>query len=325
MNTINVNLIPKLWVSKVNVEGQKASWFNKLMAKDGSMPIHKNTDLVGKKGLSVTFPLKMNLTGAGVTGNTTLLGAEEALVVNDFTITVDQTRQAVSSTSWDSQKPVYDQWPEIKDSLTTWFANWQDNTLITKLTASPTGTSTSGEWMSAAAAGTEVAITASDKLTVALIGKVKRRALKHSPKVEPFNVPGYGEYYALLVSTEAARDLRTDQAWIDAQNGAGVRDALKNPQFSGALGLIDGVAVFEYERISVTATGASSALVSHNLLLGKQAACYAIAKEMFPIKQETDYGNVLGQGIAFWNAIAKTIYNSKDFGIIQLLTGGAAD
>lgn len=324
MNTINTNLIPKLWVSKVNKEGQTASWFNKLTAKDGSMPIHKNTDLVGKKGISVTFPLKMELVGDGVTGNSTLLGSEEALVVHDFSITVDQTRQAVSSTAWDSQKPVYEQWPEIKDSLVTWFANWQDKTLITKLTASPTGTSATGEWMSAASAGTEVAITASDKLTTTLISKAKRRAKKHSPKVEPFKIDG-GEYYCLLVSLEASRDLRTDSVWISAQENAGVRDAMKNPIFSGALGIWDGVAVYEWERVSVTATGASSALVSHNLLLGKQCACYAIAKEMFPIKQETDYGNVLGQGICFWNGIAKSVYDSKDFGIIQVMTGGAAD
>ena len=325
MKTINTALIPEIWVSKVNKEGNKASWFNKLSASDGSMPIHVNRDLEGSQGLKVHFSLAMNLVGNGVTGNTTLLGAEEALVTHEFPVEIDQVRQAVSSTGWDSKKPAYQQWPLIKESLVTWFGNWQDNTLITKLTASPTGTSSAGEWMSAASAGTEVAIAASDKLTVALIGKAKRRAMKHAPKVMPFNVPGYGEYFAMLVSPEAARDLQTDSVWINAQNGAGVRDALKNPQFSGAIGLVNGVAVFEYERISVTATGASSALVSHNLLLGKQCACYAIGKNMWPIQESTDYGNVLGQGVAFWGAIAKTKYNSMDYGIIQVLTGGAAD
>ena len=323
MNTINTNLIPQLWVSKVQKEGEKASWFNKLMAKDGSMPIHKNTELVGKKGIKITFPLKMELTGAGVTGNTTLLGSEDTLVVHDFSVSIDQVRQAVSSTDWDNKKPVYEQWPEIKDSLVTWFGNWQDKTLITKLTASPTGTNATGEWMSAASAGTEIAITASDKLTTALISKTKRRAKKHAPKVMPFNIDG-GEYYCMLVSLEAARDLRTDAVWLAAQQAAGPRDK-SNPIFAGSLGVWDGVVVYEYERISVTATGAAGALVSHNLLLGKQAACYAVGREMYPIKQETDYGNVIGQGISFWGGIEKSVFNSKDYGIIQLLTGGAAD
>ena len=324
MNTINANLIPELWASKVQKEGSKASWFNKLSASDGSKPIHTNTELVGKKGISITFPLAMELTGAGVTGNTTLAGSEDALTVYDFKVTIDQVRNAVSSTEWDTKKPAYEQWPLIKDALVTWFGNWQDNTLITKLTASPTGTSSAGEWMSAASAGTEAAIAASDKLTTTLISKCKRRAKKHAPKVIPFNIDG-GEYYVLLISLEAARDLRTDSAWLAAQQYAGVRDAMKNPIFSGAMGIWDGVAVYEYERISVTETGASSALVSHNLLLGKQAACYAIGRNMWPIQHKDDYDNVMGQGVAFWGGIAKTVYNSKDYGCIQLMTGGASD
>ena len=43
MNTINANLIPELWAAKVQKEGSKASWFNKLSASDGSKPIHTNT------------------------------------------------------------------------------------------------------------------------------------------------------------------------------------------------------------------------------------------------------------------------------------------
>jgi N4-gp56 family major capsid protein len=324
MNTINPNLIPELWAAKVQKEGSKASWFNKLSASDGSKPIHTNTELVGKKGVKITFPLAMELTGAGVTGNTTLAGSEDALTVYDFSVEIDQIRNAVSSTEWDNKKPVYEQWPLIKDALVTWFGNWQDNTLITKLTASPTGTSAAGEWMSAASAGTEVAIAATDKLTTTLISKCKRRAKKHAPKVMPFNIDG-GEYYVLLISLEAARDLRTDSVWIAAQQYAGVRDAMKNPIFSGAMGIWDGVAVYEYERISVTATGASSALVSHNLLLGKQAACYAIGRNMWPIQHKDDYDNVVGQGVACWAGIEKTKYNSKDFGIVQLMTGGASD
>lgn len=325
MNTINANLIPELWVQKIQKEGSTTSWFDKLTAKDGSMPIHENTELVSKKGTKITFGLKMELTGDGVTGNTTLKGSEEALLVYDFPVSIDQVRQAVSSTEWDTQKPVYEQWPEIKDSLVTWYRNWKDKTMITKLTASPTGTSTTGEWMSASTVGTEGAIASTDKLTCTLIDKAKRRALKHSPKVQPFNVPGYGEYLAMFITLEAGRDLRTDSTWIAAQNGANVRDAMKNPQFSGALGLWGGVAVFEWERVSATLTGSASASVSHNLLVGKQACCHAIGRNMWPIKDDDDYGNTLGQGVAFWCGVEKTIYNSKDYGIIQLLTGGAAD
>lgn len=324
MNTINTALIPELWVAKIQTEGAKENWVAKLTATDGSNVIHKNTELVGKKGIKITFGLEMELTGAGVTGNTTLKGQEEAHIVHDFDVTIDQVRHAVSSTEWDTKKPVYEQWPLIKKALVRWYGNWQEKTFVTKMTASPTGTSSAGEWMSAAAAGTEVGIAATDKLTCALISKAKRRAMMHAPKVMPVKVEGE-DWYIFLAGTWAARDLKADTVWIAAQQSANVRDAKKNPLFSGALGFWDGVAVYEWERISNTLTGASSANVVHNLLLGQQACCHAIGRNMWPIKDDDDYGNVLGQGVAFWAGIEKSVYNSKDYGVIQVMTGGAVE
>lgn len=43
-------------------------------------------------------------------------------------------------------------------------------------------------------------------------------------------------------------------------------------------------------------SGASSANVVHNLLLGQQAACFAVTREAKHIKQEDDYGNEQGNG-----------------------------
>ena len=324
MNTINTNLIPQLWTAKIQREGDKENWIAKLTATDGSKPIHKNTELVSKKGTKITFGLEMDLVGDGVTGNNTLKGNEEAHVVHDFDVSIDQVRHAVSSTEWDTQKPVYEQWPLIKNALVRWFGNWQEKKFVIKMTASPTGTSSTGEWMSAASAGTEVAITASDKLTCALISKAKRRAQMHAPKVIPVKVDGV-DTYIFLAGTWAARDLKTDTTWINAQQSAGVRDAMKNPIFSGALGFWDGVAVYEWERISNTTTGNTSANVVHNLLLGKQACCYAVGRNMWPIKDTDDYENVLGQGVAAWLGIEKSVYNSKDYGGIQVMTGGAVE
>lgn len=320
MNTINTALIPKIWVSKIQKEGEKENWVAKLTAKDGSNVIHKNTDLVNKKGDTITFGLKMELEGDGVVDNDTLKGNEEALIVYDFSVSIHQYRQAVSSTEWDTQKPMYEQWPEIKDSLVTWYGNWQEKMFVTKMTASPTA----GEFISAASAGTEAAITANDKLTCALISKAKRKAQMHDPKVIPVKVDGV-DTYIFLVGTWAARDLKADPVWIAAQQSAGVRDAMKNPIFSGAIGMWDGVAVYEWERIKNTLTGATNANVVHNLMLGKQACCYAIGRNMWNISDSDDYGNVLGQGVAFWGSINKAIYNSKDYGVIQVMTGGAVE
>ena len=316
---IPANLVPKVWAAKVWTEGKKQSFFNKFTATDGSNVVHVNKDLSKAKGDSVKFGLQMALTGAGVTGNTTLKGAEDTLTLYDMSVSVNQIRNAVTRYDADDQKSPYEVLPMIKNALVQWFSDWQDNTLVTALTASPT----TGEFISAASAGTEVAITASDKLTCAQISKAKRKAILHSPKVKPIKIDG-DERFIMLVGTLAARDLKADTVWQDAQKCANQRGS-SNPIFTGALGEYDGVILYEYERISNTTTGASSANVVHNLLLGQQAACFAVARDMYPIAQEDDYGNVQGNGVAFYGGIAKSIYNSHDYGTMQVMTGGAVD
>ena len=316
---IPANLVPKLWAKKVWQEAHKASYFDKFTATDGSNIVHVNKDLTKNKGDNIKFGLQMDLTGAGVTGNTTLAGSEDQLTIYDMSVSVAQVRNAVVRYEADDQKSPYEVLTMIKNALVQWYSDYQDNQFISVLSAS----ATAGEFISAASAGTEVAITASDKLTCALISKAKRKALKHAPKVKPLKIDGK-EKYIMLVAPEAARDLKTDTVWQAAQQNANVR-GLENPIFSGALGEYDGVVLYEYERVSITATGATSANVAHNLLLGQQAACYAVAREMTPIKHEDDYGNVQGDGVAAIVGFAKSKYNSHDYGVMQVMTGAAAD
>lgn len=317
--TVPTNLVPKVWAAKVWREGTKASYFDKFTATDGSKPIYVNKDLTRAKGDTVYFGIAMNLAGAGVTGNATLVGNEDELKLHDFAVTTQLVRNAVSRYVGDDNKSPYQALPLIKETLVQWLADWKDDTLVAALTADPT----TGEFVSAASAGTEAAITASNKLTCDLISKAKRKAMLHAPKVKPIKVNGQ-DRYIMLVSPLAARDLKSDAVWQAAQQNANVRGD-QNPIFTGALGVYDGVILYEYERIKVTTTGASSANVCHNLLLGQQAACYAVTKQPYHIQQLDDYGNVEGNGIAFNAGIAKVVFDGHDYGQIQVMTGGAAD
>ena len=318
-SAVPANLVPKIWAAKVWTEAKKASYFDKFCATDGSNIVHVNKDLTKAKGDKVNFGLQMNLAGAGVTGNTTLAGAEDVLTTYDFGVTVAQVRNAVVRYDADDQKSPYAVLPMIKNALVQWYADYQDNKLITVLSASPTA----GEFTSTASAGTEVAIVDGDKLTCAAISLAKRKALKHAPKVKPLKIDGQ-EKYIMLIAPEAARDLKADTVWQNAQQYANIRGN-DNPIFSGALGEFDGVVLYEYERVSITTTGASSANVAHNLMLGQQAACYAVAREMYPIEHTDDYGNVKGNGVAALIGIAKSKYNSHDYGTMQVMSGAKAD
>lgn len=321
-NQVNIpaNLVPKVWAKKVWHEGVKDSYFDKFTAMDGSNVVHQNKDLTNVKGDSVVFGLMMNLTGSGVEGNRQKLsGSEDALNIYDFTVQTQLVRNAVSRFEADDQKSQYDMLKEIKVVLKQWLSDWLDNKLISKFSYNPSN----GEVLYASAAGTQSSITANDKLTTTIISRAKRKAMMHAPKVQPIKVDGMDKYI-MLVHPWAARDLKDDPKWLAAQQNANVRGS-KNPIFTGALGEYDGVILYEYERVQTGNIGASSANVCQNLLLGKQAACFAVARTAKHIEQTDDYGNIAGNGIAFYGAVEKTKFNGADYGIINVMTGGVVE
>lgn len=321
-NQVNIpaNLVPKVWAKKVWREGVKDSYFDKFTATDGSNVVHKNKDLENVKGDSVVFGLMMNLTGSGVEGNRQkLAGAEDTLNIYDFTVNTKLVRNAVSRYEADDQRTQYDMLKEIKIALKQWLSDWLDDRLISRLSYNPSN----GEVLYASAAGTQSSITANDKLTTTIISRAKRKAMMHAPKVQPIKVDGMDKYI-MLVHPWAARDLKDDPKWLAAQQNANLRGS-KNPIFTGALGEYDGVILYEYERVQTGNIGASSANVCQNLLLGKQAACFAVSRPAKHIKQTDDYGNIAGNGIAFYGAVEKTNFNGKDYGVINVMTGGAVE
>lgn len=321
-NQVNIpaNLVPKVWAKKVWHEGVKDSYFDKFTATDGSNVVHKNKDLENVKGDSVVFGLMMNLTGSGVEGNRQkLAGAEDTLNIYDFTVNTKLVRNAVSRYEADDQRTQYDMLKEIKIALKQWLSDWLDDRLISRLSYNPSN----GEALYASAAGTQSSITANDKLTTTIISRAKRKAMMHAPKVQPIKVDGMDKYI-MLVHPWAARDLKDDPKWLAAQQNANIRGS-KNPIFTGALGEYDGVILYEYERVQTGNIGASSANVCQNLLLGKQAACFAVSRPAKHIEQTDDYGNIAGNGIAFYGAVEKTNFNGKDYGVINVMTGGAVE
>ena len=269
---------------------------------------------LGTDTFSATYEVDQQIKEGEKTSNNALVNNEDTLTMYDFSVTTEQVRNAVARYVGDDNKSPYENLPLIKSALVQWLADWKDNTLIAKLTASPT----TGEVM-----GTEASITADNKLTCTMISTAKRKAMLHAPKVKPIKIEGQDKYI-MLIGPYAARDLKTDTAWLEAQEHAGIRGS-NNPIFTGALGEYDGVVLYEYERVSTTKTGASSANVVHNLLLGQQAACYAVTHEPDAIKQVDDYGNREGNGISFNAGIEKVVFNGNDYGVIQVMTGGAAD
>jgi N4-gp56 family major capsid protein len=317
------NLTAKIWAGQTQLEAVKANFFDKFSSEASDNVIQIKKDLSKNKGDTMVLPLTMLMSGAGIAGDSTLEGSEEALTLYDFSVTVNQLRNGVLLAGLvTEQKLSFDLRSTAKTALAQWFTDYLENRFITVMTAAYTAT----EFTVATGGGPVVTeATISDVnalLTCADISAAKRKALLHAPKIAPIKVDGK-DYYVMLIHPYAARDLKKDTTWINAQLYAGERSS-DNPLFTGALGFYDGVALFEYERVSVTATGATAANVAHNLLLGKQAGFWAVAKPMFWKEKVFDYENQTGFAVGYIGAIAKTVFNAKDYGVIQVMSSAKA-
>ena len=175
----------------------------------------------------------------------------------------------------------------------------------------------------------ENAITASDVFSADLIGQARRMAQEDElTAVQPIRVDGR-ETYVMLIDPYQARDLRRDQKWIEAQEYANVRGE-KNPIFSGAMGVYEGVVIHEHLRVPRTASGASNAKVGHALFLGAQACIFAEGSAPRWEEDTFDYGNQYGVSIDRMFGLKKSQFkydgtNFTDFGVINVLTSSADD
>ena len=319
----NANLVRSIISAQVWTEGLKEQFFGKFTSKGGDNIVHLKEDLKAERGNKITIPLRMQLAGNWVTGDSTLEGSEEAMTFYDFSVTVDQARAGVlSAGKMSEQKYAMDVLAEMKAGLKDLWVSYLEDAYITALST----TATTGEVIYAPlSTGTAIAsiasITADCKLTAAQITRAKVIAKMHSPKIEPVQVNGK-KYYVMFVHPYAANNLKADSTWLAAQQYAAERGA-DNPIFTGMLGVYDGVIIHEFERVKLSTDGVSSANVCHNLFCGKQAGVMAVAKPMFMKEKEFDYGNQTGYAVGWIGAIAKSKFNSKDFGILKVVTGGA--
>jgi len=337
------------WSTSLAVEAQKKMYFGKFL---GSI-IENKTDLEKKAGDTITYGLRMKLRGAGITGDNTLEGNEEALVYYNDHIHIDQLRHAVRSKGKASEKHVpYDMRATAREALATWWAErfdelifvnlsgarGVDSTLTLPLTYStfagnalvtPTAT-THYKFANGMAYAT---LTATDILTLSEIDRLVEAAETVDPMIQPIMVDGE-KHYVLLIHPYQATDLRTNTAtgqWLDIQKAAGARGA-SNPIFKGALGVYNNVVIHVHRNVVRFSDGGSGAVaLARALFLGAQAGAIAFGNgggesvARYSWKEELfDYGNQLGVAAGSIFGVKKTIFNSADFGVIALDTAAAA-
>ena len=323
VTTIPKPLIEKAWAKDTWTTALNNIFFGKFMGTGPDNIIQVKEELKKEAGDSITMRLLMKLKGDGVTGDNTLEGNEEAMQYRDFTVTVDQVRNAVRlKGKMEEQKTSANMRKDAKDALSNWLTEYIDSQFFKKLSANPTKDRVVYAGGKDAADG----ITAADVFSTDVIGKAKRIAMTDSnAKIRPVSVNGK-KFYVMIIDPWQARDLRKDEKWLQAQEHAQERGD-DNPIFTGSLGTYEGVVIHENEQC-VRET--STVKIGHALFLGAQAGVLAAGSEPTWEEDTFDYNNQQGFSIGRILGVAKTQFmfdgtTLSDFGVVNVITSSVDD
>jgi N4-gp56 family major capsid protein len=332
------------------------------MGTDEASIIQVREELTKKRGDTIAFALVNELTGAGVTGNSTLKGNEEALSSRSMNLTVDVLRHAVAVDDWDIQKSVIDLRNAARSQLREWAQKTLRDDIVDALGqingvdfAASTATQrntwtaanqdrllfglTSTNYTSIFATAIQ-SLTAAEQLTPNVLSLMKRMAQSAAPKIRPVYVKEMDqEWYVCFVGPRAWRDLTEDNPTTNvltlANRDARVR-GVDNPLFTGDSLVWDGMILREIPEIEpeTIVSGSAGAAIEPVYLCGAQAIGLAWAQRTKSTTDTDDYEFLHGVGIQEIRAVEKLRFGTatdsdtgtlKDHGMVTAFVAAAAD
>lgn len=354
----------RVWAADIWMAGRDQNfWMSNGFVGDGTNSvIQRITQLTEtERGRVCVMQLVGDIVSDGVVGDNILEGNEEAMWNDSLEIRIDQMRNGVRSKGRMAEQDTVIRFRTTgKEKLGFWLADKLDELMFLTITGTSyanyldgttrPGTSqlpslafaqdvvapTSGRIMYAGSATSTGSLTAADKMTWNLI--VNAQAYAKRKRIKPIRSGGR-EYYALLISTEQARDLKTDSNYQTIVSRAAPRGD-GNPLFKGALAVVDGVIIYDHQKVPNTLGLASgsrwgSGGTIHGAqatLLGSQALGVAFLGNVdYNESDNTDYKNRPGMGIGRIVGMVKPTFQSiwdsrtkQDFGVMSLYTAAGA-
>lgn len=334
----------KLWSEKLFREALKETWMHKFMGSGTSAMIQTLNNTQKGAGDRITVSLRAQLSGAGVEGDSTLEGNEEALQTHTDNIFINQLRHAVRSAGKMSEQRV--PWEFRADAmagLKDWWADRFDTALFNQLCGNTAVADTkytgsqatvapdTAHIMYPEAATTELLVaskSASASMKLTWIDYAVEKIKTSTPLIRPLRVKGEAKF-VMFLHPYAVTSLRTSTAtgqWLDIQKAAMQGGKISdNPIYTGALGEYNGVILHEATRIPTITAGTTGA-VYRNVICGAQAGLIAFGQNYGGDESQKwyeelfDYGNQLGvQAGMIWGA-KKTRFNGADFGTMVVPT-----
>ncbi len=358
-------LTPQQWDDQFFTSYVRANPFYQYMGTSEMDMIQVKSDLTKKNGDSVTYALVNDLTGAGVTGNTALIGSEEAMMSRSFRVYVSLFRHAVTIHEWDEQKSAIDLRNASRAQLRSWEVKKMRADCIIALGSingipyitgngnGTTGSSTAQKdaWLvdnhdrvlyggavvnsvsdvHATALGTISAATG--KLTYSAVSLAKRRAKIASPAIRPIELKNGEEWFVLFCNSMCFRDLKVSLATIHQDAEVRGKD---NPIFHDGDLVYDGVVIREVPEMPHEGgvLGSGGELVAANYMCGAQALALAWAQKAVTRTDVTDYGAQHGVAIQEIRGIRKMIFGKNsstdtsdlvDHGVFTIWSSAVAD
>lgn len=358
---VNDALANKLWSKKLNHETSKAIAIAPLIGKGPNSIIQWKDETSKAAGDKVTFGLRTQLTGEGVSENETLEGNEEALSTWSDSIMINELAHAVrikNGQTIDAQRVPFSLREEGNMAMTDWYSDRISlmfflhacgYTAPTIAFEGSTLTLSSKHWgfnsilapstnriLRAGAQATDQALTSSDIFTLDLIDKAVERAKLANPKIRPVMVDGKKMYVMYLHPTQVT-SLRTNTStgqWMDITKAIYQGSKASNPFYDGSLGVYNNVVLREAEHVTPgvdSSTGATISTVRRAVLLGAQSCVAAFGMKTAPEKYKRveelfDYQRQLGISVQTVIGMKATRFdnNNEDYGKIVVSTYAAA-
>jgi N4-gp56 family major capsid protein len=326
---VNDSLSNKLWAKKLSAEALKETYFGKFMGSGSDNMIHMKSETTTNAGDAVTFGLRMQLSGDGVTESQSLVGNEESLSTYSDKVTINELAHAVrvkNKNSIDAQRVPFNLRDEAKMGLKDWFSNRFDTAMFNHLAGNTLVTD-----MRYAGNNT---ITAPSAMTLGVIDICVEKAGNASPLIRPIKVNGENKYLMFLHDYQVT-DLRTNTnsgQWLDIQKAAlagGI--GTKSPIYTGALGEYNNTILHKANRIpnGISNAGAVQTNTRRAVFCGAQAGAIAFGKEFSEgvnykwVEELFDYERELGVSTQTIWGLKKASFNSEDFGTIVATTYAA--
>lgn len=347
---VNDSLSNKLWAKKLAAEALKETYFGKFMGTGSDNMIHLKTEPSTNAGDSVTFGLRMQLTGDGVTESQTLQGNEESLTTYSDKVLINELAHAVrvrNKNTIDAQRVPFNLRDEAKLGLKDWFSNRFDtamfnhlagNTLVTDMRYAGNNTVAAPTRIYRGGGATDDATINGDNtktFNLAIIDACVERAYTATPLIRPIKVQGENKFLMFLHDYQIT-DLRTNTnagQWLDIQKAALAGGAgSKSPVYTGALGEYNGVILHRSNRIpmGISNAGTQQTSTRRAVFAGAQAGALAFGKEFSEgvhykwVEELFDYERELGVSSQTIWGVKKTVFNGTDFGTIVATTYAVA-